>query len=125
MLEHSYLVAFFKGFAFTQAVEIPVVWYLLSRNFRQIGKIVIHRRIIASAFFANMATLPYLWFVYPELLDYTSSVVLGEATALVAEALFYYLILGVPLRVAAFTSFAANSCSVLIGLLIMPPFGGR
>jgi hypothetical protein len=123
MSEHAYLLAFAKGFAITQAVEIPVVWYLLSRHFRQTGGNVACRRIIAAAFFANMATLPYLWFVYPEILDFAGSVALGETTALVAEALVYHYLLGASLRAAFFASLAANGCSVLVGLVVMPPFG--
>ncbi|HJW29168.1 MAG TPA: hypothetical protein VJ508_07930 [Saprospiraceae bacterium] len=125
MPEHAYLLAFVKGFVVTQAVEIPVVWHFLSRHFRRIDGSVSFIRIIAAAFFANMATLPYLWFVYPEFLDFSGSVAIGEATALVAEALLYYFLLGASLRAAFLASLTANGCSVIVGLLVMPPFGGK
>lgn len=124
MSEHAYHLAFVKGFVETQAVEIPVVWYFLSRHFRRTDSSVSFFRIIAAAFFANMATLPYLWFVYPEFLDVTSSVAMGETTALMAEALLYYFLLGASLRAAFLASLTANTCSVLVGLILMPPFGG-
>jgi len=124
MLDHSYLIAFAKGFAITQAVEIPVVWYLLSRHFQRIGANAKGGRIIAGAFFANMATLPYLWYVYPEFLDFAGTVAVGEATALLAEAIFYHFLLGVSFREAFIASLAANVCSVLAGLILMPPFRG-
>ena len=124
MHEYAYMLAFAKGFAITQAVEIPVVWYLFARHFRRVGRGVDTRRIIAAAFFANMATLPYLWFIYPELLGFAGAVALGETTALVAEATLYYLLLETSLSAALLTSLAANGCSVLVGLIVMPPCRG-
>jgi hypothetical protein len=121
MADHSYIIAFVKGFAITQSVEIPVVWYLLARHFRLQGQAVPAGRIVAAAFFANMATLPYLWFVYPEMLGYAGSVALGELTAWLAEALLYRSLLGASLSAALLASLAANVCSVLVGLVVMPP----
>ena len=123
MSEHAYLTAFMKGFALTQSVEIPIVWYILARHFRRSGAEVAAGRIVAAAFFANMATLPSLWFVYPGVLDVTGTVVLGEATALLAEALLYRMLLGASWRAALFASLTANCSSVLVGLIVMPPFG--
>jgi hypothetical protein len=89
---------------------------------RRNGRLVVLSQIIAAAFSANMATLPLLWFVYPELLDFWAAVALGEVTALIGEGLLYFFLLIVPLRLALQTSLVANGASVLAGLLIMPPF---
>ncbi|MFH0785733.1 MAG: hypothetical protein V2B20_27815 [Pseudomonadota bacterium] len=122
MIEQPYVIVFFKALVVTDIVEIPLVWYLLSQSFRRTGKPVVLRQIIAAAFFANMATLPFLWFVYPEFLDFSSAVALGEATALVGETLLYYFLLGASLRVAFLISLVANGASVLVGFILMPPF---
>ena len=123
MTAQGHALAFLKGFALTQSVEILVVLFLLGRHFRSSCGEAASFRIAAAAFFANMATLPYLWFVYPELLDYAWALAAGEATALAAEAIFYRLFLGASARAALAASFAANAASVLAGLLVMPPFG--
>lgn len=123
MTEHQYAIAFLKGFALTQLTEIPVVWYLLARHFRASGAEVPSLRLVAAAFFANMATLPYLWFVAPEFLNFTGTVLWGEAAVLAVEALFYRSLLGASPRAAFFASLAANTLSVLVGLAVMPPRG--
>jgi hypothetical protein len=124
MIENDYVTAFGKGFCVTQLVEIPLVWFVLTR---QSGTSMLRTdniRIIAAAFFANMTTLPYLWFVFPALFSFTGVVVLGEATVLIAETCLYFLFLDISLRRAFLASLSANTGSVLVGLVLMPPFGG-
>lgn len=123
MLESNFLWLYLKALAGTNAVEIPVVWYLLSQHCRTSEKAVSSRQIIAAAFFGNMATLPHLWFVFPGFFDEPYMVVaLGEMTALMVEGFIYYLLVGASLRAAFFTSLLANGGSVVAGLLFMPPF---
>lgn len=123
MSGHEYLHAFIKGFVITQLVEIPVVLYILTRHFHRISESIPFHRIIATAFFANMATLPYLWFFYPEFLSFSTAVAVGEMTALVVEGAIYCFTLGATMRAAFIASLAANCSSVLVGLILMPPFG--
>lgn len=122
MMDRQFALQFLAALLVTELTEIPVVWYLLSRHFKGKGKQFAAGRIAAACFFANMATLPYLWFVYPEFFTYRMSASLGEATALVAEALLYLVLLGASLRAAFFCSLVANISSVLIGMVLMPPF---
>ncbi|TGU71063.1 hypothetical protein E4633_11995 [Geomonas terrae] len=120
MVDREYALQFLAALLVTQLSELPVVWYLLSRHVagEHLGAV----RIATACFFANMATLPYLWFVYPEIFPYRVAITLGEATALFAEALLYMIMLRVSLRSAFFCSLVANVFSVLVGLIIMPPF---
>lgn len=120
MLGNDYLYAFVKGFVITQAVEIPIVCYLIAQHFHCTKKNVPLCRIISAAFFSNMATLPYLWFFFPEFLSFPIAVAAGEITALVAEAIMYYTLLKSTMRSAFITSLTANCCSVLVGLFFMP-----
>ena len=117
-----YGLLFLKGMLLTQAVEVPVAWLLLSMLTRRSGTSRSSLRIVAATIIGNLATLPWLWFVFPELMTYGYAVVLGEITAVGLEALLYHLILGTGYRYALLVSVAANAASVITGLLIMPPF---
>lgn len=124
MNEPDYIVLFCRAFLITQVIEIPVVWYLLARDFRRCGDEPSALRLVIGAFFANAATLPCLWFVLPHFLAYGQAVALGELIAFAAEALLYLCLLRASWRSALVASLAANASSVLVGLLIMPPGAG-
>lgn len=117
-----YGLLFLKGLLLTQAVEVPVAWVLLSMLTRRSGTSRSSLRIVAATIIGNLATLPWLWFVFPELMTYGYTVLLGEITAVGLEALLYHLIIGTGYRDALLVSVAANAASVITGLLIMPPW---
>ena len=117
-----YGLMFLKGMLLTQAVEVPVAWLLLSVLTRRSGIPRSSLRIVAATIIGNLATLPWLWFVYPEFMTYGHTVVLGEITAVGLEALFYHFIVGTGFKYSLLVSVAANAASVLTGLLIMPPW---
>ena len=118
----DYPLLWLKGFIITQTVELPLAWWVLARHFRQKGRPVSTGRIIASAVIGNMATHPLLWFVFPEFMGYGATLFFGELTAVLVEALLYRLIVGGSRTVSLGASIAANLGSVLVGLLLMPPF---
>ena len=117
-----YGLIFLKGMLLTQAVEVPVAWVLLSMLTRRSGIPRSSLRIVAATIIGNLATLPWLWFVYPEFMTYGYAIVLGEITAVGLEALLYHLIVGIGYKYSLLVSVAANAASVLAGLLIMPPW---
>ena len=117
-----YGLIFLKGMLLTQAVEVPVAWVLLSMLTRRSGIPRSSLRIVAATIIGNLATLPWLWFVYPEFMTYGYTIVLGEITAVGLEALLYHLIIGIGYKYSLLVSVAANAASVLTGLLIMPPW---
>jgi len=117
-----YGLMFLKGMLLTQAVEVPVAWLLLSVLTRRSGIPKSSLRIVAAAIIGNLSTLPWLWFVFPEFMTYTYTVVLGEITAVGLEALLYHLIIGTGYKYSLLVSVAANAASVITGLLIMPPW---
>ena len=117
-----YGLLFLKGLLLTQAVEVPVAWVLLSMLTRRSGTSRSSLRIVAATIIGNLATLPWLWFVFPELMTYGYTVLLGEITTVGLEALLYHLIIGTGYRDALLVSVAANAASVITGLLIMPPW---
>jgi hypothetical protein len=108
---HAWLAAFLL----TVAVEIPIVARLLR------GRDTGGRRLAALVVFANLATHPAVWFIFPQLflVGTTSFTVAAELWAVAAEAIFYGVaIRGVtPLR-AIGTSVAANVASFVVGLVV-------
>jgi hypothetical protein len=118
----EYSLQFLKGFIVTQATEIPLAYFCLTRYLRRKGKEVHQGRILLAAFLGNMATLPYLWFVYPEFMTFRSTVIWGEITAVGVEALLYWLATEAGIGASLLASVVSNAGSVLVGLIIMPPF---
>ena len=121
MSDLDYALLFLKALALTIAVETPVAWFLLSRYLRRAGKRKSPGRIIAAAVIGNMATLPYLWYFYPELFGFRYRVAFGEATAVGMEALVYSLMTEAGIGASFAASLAANAASVIVGLIVMPP----
>lgn|GEM_PF-2368692 len=123
MTTTQYGQLFLKSMLLTQAIEVPVAWYLFSMLMRHLGLPRSSLRIVAATVIGNFTTLPWLWFVYPEFMTYGHAVLLGEITAVGVEALIYQLIVGIDYKFSLLVSFAANTASVIIGLLVMPPWG--
>jgi hypothetical protein len=108
---HAWLAAFLL----TVAVETPIAVRLLR------GTDPGGWRLVALVIFANLATHPAVWFIFPQLflVGTPSFTVAAELWAVTAEAVFYGVaIRGVtPLR-AIGTSIAANAASFLVGLVV-------
>jgi hypothetical protein len=108
---HAWLAAFL----ITVAVEVPLVAPLLR------GRDPGGWRLVALVVFANLATHPAVWFIFPQLvlvgtLPFT---VVAELWAVAAEAVFYGVaVRGVTPARAIGTSVAANVASFVVGLLI-------
>jgi hypothetical protein len=94
------------------------------RFFFKIGpeKVSTHRCLFAG-FFTSFATLPYLWFVLPAFIhSYLIEVVFGEAGVYVLEAIAYVYLLNMPFQKTLALSVLANTASIIVGLLVLPPF---
>jgi len=100
----------FIAFLLTLAIECPIAVALLRRADRP-------ARLFGLAFFANLATHPSVWFVFPELgLPRPVWLTLAEAFAFLAEAAFFRLT--VPRagwRLAVIAALAANATSYVLG----------
>ena len=121
MTDTQYGQLFLNSMLITQVVEVPIAWYLLSMLTRRLGVPRSSLRIVAATVIGNFTTLPWLWFVYPSFMIYSHSILLGEITAVGVEALIYQLIVGTDYKFSLLVSFAANTASVITGLLVMPP----
>jgi hypothetical protein len=106
--------AWLVAFLITVAVEAPIVLALTR------GVAARLPRRLALVVFAQLATHPLVWFVFPRIAGLTgrTSMLLSELWAWLAEAAFYAIVftgLG-PLR-ALGVSALANGASVAVGLL--------
>jgi hypothetical protein len=107
MTPRAWLIAFVVTFA----VEAPVVLALTR------GSSITFTRRLALVLFAQLATHPLVWFVFPAIpgLRGTTALALSEAWAWLAEAAFYALTLDVRPTRALSISALANGASLLAG----------
>jgi hypothetical protein len=107
------LIRWLVAFAVTQLVEVPIYTRAL-------------RGRVTLAFAASLLTHPLVWFAFPHLgkalgLRYPLMVVLAEAFAISAEAIF--LERAAKLKRAWLWSLAANAASVAVGLTLRHTLG--
>lgn len=115
----SPVMLWFRAFSLTVLVEAPIAAALLKP-----AEPRLHRRA-ALVLFANLASHPAVWFIFPELgLSYAPTLVLAEAWAVLSEALLYRLVFEETGAVEAFgISALANGASLGIGLLLRAATG--
>ena len=114
-----FVTLWFKAFLVTVLVETPLAVTLLRRAEPRLW------RRIALVLFANVASHPAVWFIFPELgLPFIPMLVLAEAWAVLSEALLYRLVFEKTDAVEAFgISALANGASFGIGLLLRAATG--
>jgi hypothetical protein len=107
--------AWLLAFGLTVVVEVPIVTWLLR------GRDPGGWRLALLVVFANLATHPAVWFVFPQLfyagtVEYLAA---AETWAIVVEAVFYGLTVRpmTPAR-AVGIALAANGASFLVGLAV-------
>ena len=77
-------------------------------------------RLAAITVLASCLTLPYVWFVFPEIIkDRLTFSIASEIFAWIVESIFYWATLGLTLKRSLLLSFLANLFSFLIGLIII------
>lgn len=114
------LLPWLKAFVLTLAIECPIAASILR------PKGVARWRLLLLLVFANLATHPLVWFVFPALpMDPRTAFVLSELFAFGAEAMFFLLVFqGTTVRRALAASLAANATSLGVGLLLYRFVGG-
>jgi hypothetical protein len=107
--------AWLMAFLVTVAVEVPIVVWL-TRAYPAGAP-----RRAALAVFAQLATHPLVWFVFPRIVGLTgrTSLLLSETWAWLGETGFYLAALpGLPVARAMATSALANAASIAVGLAV-------
>jgi hypothetical protein len=130
----EYVIAWARAFTFTAVIEIVIAAVLFTRvldlspgqearageSDRPGANSAGLARLVGLLFFANLASHPAVWFVFPKLgMSYSTMVLAAELWAVASEAIFYWLVFsGVKLVPAAGVSLVANGSSFGIGLLL-------
>lgn len=77
-------------------------------------------RLAVITVLASCLTLPYVWFLFPEIIkDRLSFGIASEIFAWLAEAGFYSITLNLPFPKALALSGSANGVSFLVGLVVI------
>lgn len=115
----TYEVDFLIALATTITIEISVLFVMLRVVLRIPQSIVQNDRVIFSGIFASFATLPYLWFILPVLIqERIAFIMIGEVTVTLFEAIFYCFVLNLSFKRAFSVSVICNLVSFISGLLI-------
>ena len=116
----AYVVAWFKAFLFTAALEVPfVVW-----AYRRVSPRMPAPRRAVVAFFAQLASHPLVWFVIPTMTaSYRSTLIVAESWAVLSETALYAAILGGGSGRAFAVALLANMGSFGLGLLLRETTG--
>lgn len=108
-----------QSFLLTVAVEALVVLVVARKIFKKTANELSAQKLIGVGVFASFATLPYVWYVLPTLLQpFTLAIAVGEMFAVVVEATFYAGVLPLSRKEAVLLSVAANAASYFLGKLI-------
>lgn len=104
-----YVTHFLWALLFTIAIEGLVVLalcYFLRKDFW----------ITVISVFGNLCTVPYVWFIFPTVFWYSSSLIVisGELTAFLVEAIVYKLFGKLTWKMAFLFSLIANLASYLL-----------
>jgi hypothetical protein len=108
----SYAADFLFALAVTLLVELSILWTLARGVFKLTAST---RRLLGVGALGSLLTLPILWFVLPAWFPPGIAIVLGEALAVVVEALLYWRLLPARLLVALVLSVSANLASFVAG----------
>jgi len=113
----EYELLFLKCLALTILIETLVLityfrWIIKRKEIRI-------SRLLVTGFIASFATLPYLWFIFPNYIDQKIAYMfIGESFAVLVET----IIIGLALRIKFLQSFLCsllcNGISFLVGLII-------
>lgn len=122
MLPYTY--QFLISAAGTIVVEAIVFFLLIRKVFKIDSQRMSFPQLFSSSVFANLNTLPYVWYVIPILTFWNlgRAVTIGELFAFVAEAIFYVILLRLSAKRAIIASFLCNASSFVFVLPVLRAF---
>ena len=109
---------FISSLVFTIVLETIIVFLLLRYVFKNTK--VSTGRMIFGGLFASFATIPYVWFVFPSLLNWSraTSLWVSEPTVFVLEAIFYRSLFQTDWKTSFILSLVANVASYVLGPIL-------
>ena len=115
----NYEIRFLFALALTLAVEgtVIIISLRILPTFRT--RRVSWSRSIIAGIVPSVATLPYLWFIFPLVIsDYYVRIVTGEIAIIGAETVVLRYLTNLSWRKVALLSLLANIASIAAGLLV-------
>jgi hypothetical protein len=120
LLLKAQAVLFLKALVLTDTIETILLFLIIRLWFKIPRSGLSNSLLLFSGIYCSATTLPYLWFVAPRFLHpYAVLLVVGELGVFLAEAVFYYFVLGIGARRSLIVSFVCNGASLAAGLLTM------
>lgn len=119
MLAYNYEFKFLFSLTYTILIEIIVLYFILKIRYLNNNVKYKYSQILFIGILCSFATLPYLWFILPILLnDYILYNIIGEIFVIIIESLILYFYLKLPYKKMLIVSFTCNIISYSIGLII-------
>jgi hypothetical protein len=113
----NYVHHFLIALLFTVSIETVLILFFLKKIYKQLE--IPTTKITSAGIFANICTIPYVWFVFPFVLNQPLALISSELFAFVIEAVFYKIFLKLPFKQAFFISFVANLASFVLGRIFL------
>lgn len=108
---------FLKALLRTILVEILVLFLLFKTIYKRLE--VKNQFLFITGILASLATLPYVWFVLPTLIQPTLLYVLiSELSVVIIESLIIFKSLKIDYKKALITSTICNATSFMVGIII-------
>jgi hypothetical protein len=107
-----YEKVFLLSLLITELLELPTV--LLS--YTLFIKKNINANVIITILFCSLLTIPYLWFVFPSIINTNYFILVGEVIVILVETVIYFFYLKINFLKAMIISLIANTFSYYIGI---------
>lgn len=113
----EYEMQFLEALALTIAIETLVLFVLFKTIYKDLS--INNYSLLLTGILTSLATLPYLWFIFPLLIHNTVLYhITGETFVVLAESVIILGLLPINYKKALIVSIACNAASYLFGLII-------
>lgn len=121
----EYTQEFLASLGLTICLEIICLFLIIRKKFLIDKSELSNEKIAFLGGFASLATLPYVWFIFPFIFykSYTLALILSEIFVFTIEMFFYWATLKISFKKAFWLSVIANSASLLLGMLALNSAG--
>ncbi len=108
---------FLLALSITILIETCILLILL--QFCRHDRVLSPMKVILTGCLCSFATLPYVWFVFPQFIHGTMAIIMSEAIVTLIEAGILWMFLGLGLWLSAVISLSCNVASYLLGPYIL------
>lgn len=114
----SYIYAFLTSAVFTVCVETIVLSLLVLFVYKKYQYGI--KDLISAGFFASSMTIPYVWFIFPYITNWSrhDSLLISEPIIAIVEAVFYCLYLKLDMKKSLVISVTCNVVSYTLGPIL-------